>query len=112
MKKMDEMEQNIVLRSMAWGCRTAAVLLSVWVLYQCWQTLVHDAPYFPISGFILCCSVCVQGFYQLALRQKMVSGDDEYRETNRFVRTVLVTVILTAALLAVSVWLLLMGNAA
>ena len=42
----------------------------------------------------------------------MVSGDDEYREPNRFVRTVLVTVILTAALLAVSVWLLLMGNAA
>lgn len=29
MKKMDEMEQNIVLRSMAWGYRTAAVLLSV-----------------------------------------------------------------------------------
>lgn len=112
MKKMDEMEQNIVLHSMAWGYRAAAVLLSAWTLYQCWQTLVHDASYFPIPGLILCCSVSVQGFCQLALRQKMVAGDDEFREPNRFVRTVLVTALLTAALLAVSVWLLLMGNAA
>lgn len=110
MKKMDEMERNIYLRSMVWGYRTAAVLLSAWVLYQCWQTLAHDAPFFPVPGFILCCSACVQGFCQMALRQKMVSGDAEYREPNRFARGVFATVILTAALLAVSLWLVLAGK--
>ena len=110
MKKMDEMEQNIVLRSMAWGYRTAAVLLSVWVLYQCWQTLVHDAPYFPIPGFILCCSVCVQGFYQLALRQKMVSGDEEYREPNRLLQSILAALFLSVLILALGTYIAVMSR--
>lgn len=105
MKKMDEMEKAIYLHAMVWGYRTAVLLLSAWTLYNCWRTLALGAEYQPLPGLILCLSVSVQSFYQLAVRQKMVSGDSEYREPNRFLRAVLMTVILTALLLWLGVCL-------
>lgn len=105
MKKMDEMDRNLYLHSVVWGYRTAAVLLCIWTLYNCWRTLSQGEPYEPVPGLILCLSGSVQGFYHLAMRQKMVSGDPEYREPNRFFRTVLATVILTVLLLWLGVYL-------
>ena len=98
-------EKSIYLHAMVWGYRTAVLLLSAWTLYNCWRTLAQGAAYQPLPGLILCVSVSVQSFYQLAVRQKMVSGDAEYREPNRFLRAVLMTVILTVLLLWLGVCL-------
>ena len=35
MKKMDEMDRNIRLRSQEWGFRAMLLALIVWVLYNC-----------------------------------------------------------------------------
>lgn len=99
MKKMDEMDRNIHLRSEEWGYRAALLALAVWTFCNCYQTLSHDVPYRPLPGLILCLAVSVQGFTQIALKQRMTSGDEEYRAPNRLLQTLLTAVFLTAAIL-------------
>ena len=99
MKKTDEMDRSIQLRSEEWGYRAAMLALAVWTFYNCYQTLAHGAPYHPLPGLIFCLTASVQGFTQIALKQRMTSGDEEYRAPNRLLQTALMVVTLTAALL-------------
>lgn len=93
------MERNIQLRSEEWGYRTAMLTLGIWTLFNCWQTLCKGAAYHPLPGIILCFSVCVQGFSQQAMRHKMIAGDDEYREPNKFLWFVIGAVVIAAIIL-------------
>ncbi len=77
MKKMDEMERNIQLRSEEWGYRTVLLALGIWTFFNCWQTLGKGDVYRPLPGLILCFAVCVQGFFQAVLKQKMAAGEKE-----------------------------------
>ena len=96
MKKMDEMDREIQLRSMEWGYKAAIVSLCLWVLYNSYQTLAHGAEYQPLPSLMLCLTVCVQSLSQIAMKQKMVAGDEEYHEPNRLVQTVLAGIVVTA----------------
>lgn len=99
MKKPDEMDRSIYLRSAEWGYRAAMLALAAWTFYNCYQTLAHGTPYHPLPGLILCLASAVQGFSQLALKQRMTSGDEECRAPNRLLQTLLTAVFLTAAIL-------------
>ena len=68
MKKMDEMDRSIYLRSVEWAYRAVALGLCVWTFYNIWQTLVHDAAYAPLPGLILCLGGSVQGFSSPAMK--------------------------------------------
>lgn len=76
MKKMDEMDRNIQLRSKEWGYRTA---------------------YNPLPGLILCVAVCIQGFSQSVIKRRMIAGDEEYREPNRLLWGIIGAVIVAVA---------------
>ena len=107
MKKMNEMDRSIYLRSVAWAYRAVALGLCVWTLYNSYQTFAHGAAYVPLPALILCLGGSVQGFSSLAMKQKMAAGDEEFHEPNKFLRAVLSTVIGAALLLSVGAWLLL-----
>lgn len=109
MKKMDEMDKNILLRSQSLGYRTMAALLCIWTLYNCWQTLQNGADYQPLPGLILCCSVCVQSLSQIAIKQKMVAGDEEYAQPNVLLRTILAALVLTVIILSLGTLVLVKG---
>lgn len=91
---MDEMDRNIQLRSEEWGYRAVSLALAAWTLFNCWQTFMNGAVYHPLPGLILCFSTCIQGFSQLAIRQKMIAGDEEYKEPNKLLWTVIAAVII------------------
>ena len=81
MKKMDEMDRNIQLHSEEWG-------------------------YNPLPSLILCFAVSVQAFSQIAMKQKMVAGDEEYQEPNKLLRTVIATIVLVVLILSVGTYFL------
>lgn len=107
MKKMDEMDRNILLRSQAVGYRIILLALSLWTLYNCWQTLANGTEYHPIPGLILCFGVCAQSLIQVAMKQKMVSGDEEYKEPNRLLQGILTAVVIAVLLLSLGTYLML-----
>ncbi len=106
MKKMDEMDRNIQLRAEEWGYRAILLALCGWTLWNCWQSLVQGVEYSPVPGLILCIGVCTQSFSQMAIRQKMLEGDEEYREPNRLLWSVCAVILGVAVLLSFGLWLL------
>ena len=109
MKKMDEMERNIRPRSEEWGFRAMLIALIVWVLYNCWQTLAKGAPYQPVPTLIMCLGVCVQSFTYMGIKQKMISGDEEYHEPNRLLQTILAALFISVLILAAGTYIAVMS---
>ena len=109
MKRMDEMDRNIRLRSEEWGFRSMLLALIVWVLYNCWQTLTKGAPYQPVPTLIMCLGVCVQSFSYMGIKQKMISGDEEYHEPNRLLQTILAALFISVLILAVGTYIAVMS---
>ena len=109
MKKMDEMDRNIRLRSEEWGFRAMLLALIVWVLYNCWQTLTKGAPYQPVPTLIMCLGVCVQSFSYMGIKRKMISGDEEYHEPNRLLQTILAALFISVLILAVGTYIAVMS---
>lgn len=101
MKKMDEMDRTIQLHSEELGYKIALLSLCVWTLFNSYQTLVNNAAYEPFPSLILCLAVSVQSFSQIAIKQKMVSGDEEYKEPNRLLQIIIASIIIVAVLLSV-----------
>ena len=106
MKKMDEMDRNIQLRSEEWGYRVALLMLCGWALFNSWQTLAYGAKHNPLPSLILCAAVSVQSFVQLGLKQKMVEGDEEYRQPNLLLRTIIFTIVAAAVILSAGTYFL------
>lgn len=107
MKKLDEMDRTIQLRAQEIAYRVTLVIMSVWTLYNCWQTLANGAPFQPLPGLIVCLSVCVQSFSQMAMKRKMTAGDEEYHEPNKLLWVVLAALAIAAIVLSVGTFFLL-----
>lgn len=106
MKKMDEMDRNIQLRSEELGYRSASLALAAWTLFNCWQTFMNGAKYNPLPGLVLCFAACVQSFSQLAIKQKMIAGDEEYKEPNKLLWTIIAAIIIVAIIASVGTYLM------
>lgn len=110
MKKMDEMDRNIRLRSQEWGFKAVLIALAVWVLYNCWQTLAKGAPYQPLPMLIMCLGVSVQSFAHMGIKQKMISGDEEYHEPNRLLQSILAALLISVLILALGTYIAVIGR--
>lgn len=106
MRKMDEMDRNIQLRSEEIGYKVTLLILSVWTFYNCWQVFVNDAKYSPLPGLIVCFAVCTQGISQMVMKRKMIAGDEEYREPNKLLWTIVGIIAVVAIILSVGTWFL------
>lgn len=106
MKKLDEMDRNIQLRSEEIGYRVTILILSIWTIYNCMQTLVNGAKYNVLPGLIVCAAVTVQNFPQMSMKQKMIAGDEEYHEPNKILWTIVGTFVIAAIFLLVGTFFL------
>lgn len=81
MKKIDEMDRSILLRSQSLGYKTAVL--------------------------ILCLTTTIANFSSIKIKNNMVSGDDEYSEPNKFLEALSIVVALTAIIIFVGSWIFL-----
>jgi len=109
MKKTDEMGRNIQLRSEAWGYKTVLLALSIWTVFNICQSLKNGTELKMLPCLILCLSVCVQGFSQIAMKRKMIDGDEEYKEPNKLVQTIVAAIVVITVIIAVGAFFLLKG---
>ena len=58
---------------------------------------MYGSEYSPLPALILCLAVCVQGFSQMAMRRRMVAGDEEYREPNKLLRAAVAAIVVISA---------------
>ena len=106
MKKRDEMDRNIQLRSEAWGYKAVLLALCAATLWNCGQTWLNHSQYHPWPSLLLGMAVCVQGFSQLALKRRMIAGDDEYHEPNKLLWTAAAAFVILVLAVALGVGLM------
>lgn len=104
MKKLDEMDRNIQLRSEEISYKVMLLILCAWTFYDCWQVLTNDAKYSPLPGLIVCLALCVQSFAQMTMKQQMIAGDEEYHEPNKVLWTILGIIAVVAIVLSVGTY--------
>lgn len=100
MKKMDEMDRNIRFRSEELAYKIAVLALAIWTLYESWQTYFNDSKAINLPMYILILVLCVQAFSEMAMKRKMIAGDEEYNEPNKLVWTVIAIVAVIAVVIA------------
>ena len=110
MIKMDEMDRNIRRRSESLGYKVALICLAIWVLYESWQTLYMGNAYRILPSAVFTLTVCVQGFSEMAMKRKMICGDEEYKEPNKILRAVIAIIVVVAITLSIGSYLLLKFN--
>ena len=106
MKKMDEMDRNIRMRSESWGYRAAMLFLWIWLMYSLYKSKVYGAKIEIFPWMILSISSFVQLVSETVMKLKMVAGDEEYKEDRK--SRILFEVIVGAALL---IFLIIYGGA-
>ena len=104
MRKMDEMDRAIQLRSEEWGYKTALLGLCAWTGFNIYQALVVGGKLEMLPSLILCLSISVQGFAQTAIKQKMIGGDEEFKEPNKLVQGVILMVVILIVVLAIGIY--------
>ena len=104
MKKMDEMDRDIQLRSEEWGYKMALFGLCGWTVFNIYQSITKGIKLEMLPCLILCLSICVQGFAQTAIKQKMIDGDEDFKEPNKLVQGVILAVVTVIVVLAVGVY--------
>ena len=104
MRKMDEMDRAIQLRSEEWGYKMALFGLCGWTVFNIYQSITKGIKLEMLPCLILCLSICVQGFAQTAIKQKMIDGDEDFKEPNKLVRGVILAVVTVIVVLAVGVY--------
>jgi len=110
MKKIGEMDRNIKLRSESLGYKAALMCLAIWTLYESWQTLSNGGAHNILPMMVLMVALCVQGFSEMAMKRKMISGDEEYKEPNKILRSVIAIIAIVAIVLSIGSYLVLKLN--
>ena len=107
MKKMDEMNRNIKIRSESLGYKVALMCLAIWTLYESWKMLSNGGVLNILPMMVLMVVLCVQGFSEMSMKRKMTSGDEEYKEPNKILWSVIVIIAIVAIVLSIGSYLVL-----
>ncbi|WP_244835025.1 hypothetical protein [Clostridium sp. BJN0001] len=106
MKKMDEMNRTIRLRSEELGFKSSVLILTLWVLYECFQVFFNKGTYSSLPSICLIITLSIQQLSEIVMKRKMISGDDEYKEPNKILSYIIIFVALIALLLSIGSYLL------
>lgn len=96
MKKFDEMDKKIRLQAQSLSFRITLFLLALWTICEgCIAFVTKQAPN-SIAGYILVIVLVFEGIYEQILKHQMVEGDEEYKEPNKALLTVLAVFVAVA----------------
>ena len=109
LNKLDEMDLNIQLRSQALAYKIAVLSFSIWIIFNSYQVFVNKEKFQIIPVLILCLINGVEYFSKASLKQKMVSGDDEYEAPNKVLQFIVLCVAIVAIIIFIGTWLLAKG---
>lgn len=101
------MDRNIQLYSIERGYKVAMLFLSIWTIFNSYQAIITGTKLQLLPTIILTLAVCTQSFSQMAMKQKMVEGDEEYKEPNRVLQSIIAIIIIVAVTLSIGSYVLL-----
>jgi hypothetical protein len=105
MKHLDEMDRSIRLRSESIGFKVVLSGLAIWTLYELWSYWFNAGERNALPVLLTTVGALTQQFSLRAIKQKMVDGDDEYKESNALQRIIIFSVVVMAIILSIGAYL-------
>lgn len=104
MKKIDEMDRNIQLRSEEYGYKATLLVLCAWTFFNIYQSCINNTKLDIVPSLLLCLALCIQGVSQIAMKRKMILGDEEYKESNKIAEAVIIAITVIAIILSIGLF--------
>ena len=105
--QLDEMGKSIQLHAQSVGYRLAVLLLAIWTLYESYIALTTGQRLYIVPSLVLTAVCAVEGIYESILKRKMIQGDDEYREPNKVLITILAVIAIAAIIVSIGSFVIL-----
>ena len=109
MRKPDEMERQIIARAQRNGYLFLVASLLAWSLYESWEVYRYRDPLDLRPCALLGLAVLVQGFSQLVLARRAVTGDPDSHETGPLVKLVVLACAVAAVIATAVAALVMLG---
>ncbi len=77
MLSKDNREKIISLQAREISYKITIFILSLWTIYNCWQTLYNGEKYNPFPGFIVCIAIFAESLAKMLIKNKTASGDED-----------------------------------
>jgi hypothetical protein len=110
MKQFDEMDRSVRLRSESIGFKVVLLGLAFWILYGMWNYWFNAGEQSVFPALLTTVGVCTQQLSMRAIKQKMVAGDDEYKESNVVLRIIIMSIVVVAIVLSIGAYLMSIGK--
>ncbi len=91
MKDYDEMDRSVRLRSESIGFKVLLLGLVVWALYDVWNYWFNSGERETLAMTLAMAGALTQQLSMRAIKQRMVAGDDEYKESNELFRIIVLS---------------------
>lgn len=95
------MDKKILLQSHSLSFKITLLLLSLWTIYENYVAFMEKQAAHSISGYILVIALVFEGIYEQILKHRMVQGDEEYKEPNKALLTVIAIIVAVALIISI-----------
>jgi hypothetical protein len=110
MKQFDEMDISVRLRSESIGFKVVLLGLVLWILYDMWSYWFNAGEQSIFPALLTVVGVCTQQLSMRTIKHKMVSGDDEYKESNAVLRIIVMAIVVLAIIISIGAYLMSIGK--
>ena len=107
--KLDEMEQQILLKSQRAAYFFLVGALMLWSFYESWQVYAGKGKLNLLPCLLLFSAAVVQGLVQQMLTRRAVQGDEDSYETGPLARLVVLACVAAGLIATLGAAFLLMG---
>ena len=73
-------------------------------VFNIYQSITKGIELEMLPCLILCLSISVQGFAQTAIKQKMIDGDEDFKEPNKLVQGIFLIIVILIVVLAIGIY--------
>ncbi len=103
---MDEMQKNIKLRSQSYAFKAVLLMLAIWIIYESYSMLAYDKRINILPSLLLQFTILVQYFSELIMKRKMILGDEEYKEPNKVLWSIVLIIVISLIVILIGNYLI------
>lgn len=110
LRKMDEMDKSIAMKSQRIALVYVVGVLVVWSLYESYKVYAYNTRINMAPSFLLVSTSLVLIFSQWVLQRQAVKDDSEYKQGNSVWKYALIFIVIASAIASIGAWFLVAGK--
>lgn len=103
---MDEMSKHIRLRFEEYGFKFTLLSLSLWTIWEYYFAFSTGQKFYVLPMLILAGGLAIQSFSEIIMKRKMIMGDEEYKEPNKVIWSIVLLIATITIIVSIGFYIL------